>query len=113
MWADRLALALRPRPMLEAADLGTRMVQAQWPTLARTYLPACVLTLLVAASTWWWDPLAPTLVLFLLKPWMDRAVLMVFARAAFGQAVRARDIRQRDGLLNFGALLQSLNCRSL
>lgn len=113
MWAGRLALALRPRPMLEAADLGARMVQEQWPALARTYGPACLLTVLVAASTWWWDPLAPTLVLFMLKPWLDRAALMVFARAAFGQPVRARDVWQRDGLLGLRALLQSLTWRRL
>jgi hypothetical protein len=113
MWADRLALALRPRPMLEAADLGVRVVQACAPSLARAYAPACALVVLIAASTWWWDPLAPTLVLFLLKPWLDRALLHVFARAAFGQPVAAREVWHRGVLLSPVALLQALTLRRL
>jgi len=113
MWADRLALALRPRPMLEAADLGVRMVQEHAGTLARTYGPAAAIVVLLAASTWWWDPLAPTLVLFFLKPWLDRAALWVFARTAFDQPVRARDVWQRDALLNASAFLGALTLRRL
>src|SRR5262245_40340226 len=100
MWADRLALALRPRPMLESVDLGARMVQRHARVLARTYLPAAAIAVMLAASTWWWDPLAPTLVLFFLKPWLDRAALLVFARAAFGQQVVAREVWTSEGLLS-------------
>jgi hypothetical protein len=108
MWADRLALALRPRPMLESVDLGARMVQQHAGLLARTYLPAALVVAMLAASTWWWDPLAPTLVLFFLKPWLDRAVLLVFSRAAFGQTVTAREVWQSEGLLNLRGLLRGL-----
>lgn len=108
MWADRLALALRPRPMLESVDLGARMVQRHAGILARTYLPAAAIVALLAASTWWWDPLAPTLVIFFLKPWLDRAALLVFARAAFGQQVTAREVWMSDGLLNLRGLLRGL-----
>lgn len=113
MWADQLALALRPRPMMEAADLGARMVQREARTLARSYLPAAALTMMLAASTWWWDPLAPSLVLFMLKPWLDRALLLVFARTAFGQPVTAREIWQSDGLLSLRGLLRALTLARL
>lgn len=113
MWADQLALGLRPRPMMEAVDLGARMVQQQTDTLVRSYLPAAVLTMMLAASTWWWDPLAPSLVLFLLKPWLDRALLLVFARTAFGQPVVARDVWQSDGLLSLRGLLRGLSLARL
>jgi hypothetical protein len=113
MWADRLALALRPRPMLESVDLGARMVQQHAGLLARTYLPAALVVVMLAASTWWWDPLAPTLVLFFLKPWLDRAVLLVFSRAAFGQTVTAREIWQSEGLLNLRGLLRGLTLMRL
>jgi hypothetical protein len=99
--------------MMEAADLGVRMVQAHAGALARTYGPAAAIVLLLAASTWWWDPLAPTLVLFFLKPWLDRAALWVFARTAFSQPVAARDVWQRDGLLSANGFVAALTLRRL
>lgn len=113
MWADRLALALRPRPMLESVDLGARMVQRHAGLLARTYLPAAAITAMLAASTWWWGPLAPTLLLFFLKPWLDRAALLVFARAAFGQQASAREVWTSDGLLNLRGLLRGVTLARL
>ncbi|MEK8031397.1 hypothetical protein AACH06_11260 [Ideonella sp. DXS29W] len=108
MWADRLALGLRPRLMLESVDLGARMVQQHAATLARAYLPAAALLAMVAASTWWWDPLAPMLVFFLFKPWLDRAALLVFARTAFGQPVAARDVWHADGLLTWRGIARAV-----
>lgn len=113
MRADRLALALRPRPMLESVDLGARMVQRHAGLLVRTYLPAAAITGMLAASTWWWGALAPTLVLFFLKPWLDRAALLVFARTAFGQRVSAREVWTSDGLLNLRGLLRGLTLARL
>jgi hypothetical protein len=113
MWADRLALGLRPRPMHEAADLGVRMVQESAGTLARTYGPAALIAVLLAASAWKWMPLAPTLVLCFLKPWLDRALLHVFARTAFGQPVAAREVWQREVLLSFSGFMGALTSRRL
>lgn len=113
MWADRLALALRPRPMLEAADLGVRMVQQQAGSLGRAYLPAALIVALLAASTWWIDALAPAVALFFLKPWLDRAALLVFSRAAFGQATAVRDAWQSQVLLSPAGLFSALTAARL
>lgn len=113
MWADRLTLALRPRPMLEAADLGVRLAQQQAGTVARVYGPAALIVLMLALSTWWIAPLAPTVVLFFAKPWLDRAALLVFSHAAFGQPTAAAEAWQRRALLNLGGLVSALTLARL
>jgi len=92
MRADATLVQLRPRPMFEAADLGVRLVQASaWP-LVRCVLPVwVVLTLLCLALqplAWW----APSLALWWAKPWLDRSLLFVLARAVFRQDSRFADL---------------------
>lgn len=92
MNVDAIALALRPRPMLEASDLGVRLVQRHardvwgvwWPVLAAVVALAFVPA--VFGSAW------PALVIFVAKPWLDRTILYVLARAAFGQRTRFADV---------------------
>lgn len=113
MWADRLTLALRPRPMLEAADLGVRLAQRHAGTMARVYGPAALIVLLLALSTWRIAPLAPTVVLFFAKPWLDRAALLVFSHAAFGQPTAAAEAWQRHTLLSLSGLVAALTLARL
>ena len=82
MQLDRLAVQLRLRNPWEAIDLGFAMVRtwartvyAAWLTL---FVPLCVLALLVLPWQWaivlvWW-----------LKPALDRVVLHVLAAGVFG-----------------------------
>lgn len=87
MRVDAIALELRPRPVYEAADLGVRLVQSCWPSLLRCHLPVMVLlTLSLALVQVLWGVNAWLLVVFLGKPFIDRAILFVLARAAFGQS---------------------------
>ena len=86
---DRLAVQLRPRNPWEAIDLGFAMVRtwartvyAAWLTL---FVPLCVLALLVLPWQWaivlvWW-----------LKPALDRIVLHVLAAGVFGELPRLRE----------------------
>jgi hypothetical protein len=86
---DRLAVQLRLRNPWEAIDLGFAMVRtwarpvyAAWLAL---FVPLCVLALLVLPSQWavvlvWW-----------LKPALDRVVLHVLAAGVFGELPRLRD----------------------
>lgn len=103
MRVDALALELRPRPAYEAADLGVRLVQSCWPSLLRCHLPvmallALLLTLLqTQAGVNLWLP-----VIFLAKPFIDRAILFVLARAAFGQASGWSDAWRARRALWFG-----------
>ena len=89
MQLDRLAVQLRLRNPWEAIDLGFAMVRtwartvyAAWLTL---FVPLCVLALLVLPWQWaivlvWW-----------LKPALDRVVLHVLAAGVFGDLPRLRD----------------------
>jgi hypothetical protein len=86
---DRLSVALRLRNPWEAIDLGFAMVRA-WmrevygPWLA-VFVPLCALALVLLPPLWavmlvWW-----------LKPVLDRVVLQVLASGVFGALPRIRD----------------------
>jgi hypothetical protein len=86
---DRLAVQLRLRNPWEAIDLGFAMVRTWARTVYAAWLvlfvPLCVLALLVLPSPWavvlvWW-----------LKPALDRVVLHVLAAGVFGDLPRLRD----------------------
>ena len=98
MKIDSLAFRMRPRAPHEAADLGIRLCQARAREVYRCYLavaiPMCLLSLsLFEVRTW-----LPALFLWWAKPWLDRTVLFVLARAAFGQSTTLGDLwrNQRD-----------------
>ena len=81
---EGLRVAARPRSPWEAADLGLALLRAQaWPVyrawLAALLPLALILTVACRQSPW----LAP-LILWWLKPALDRPVLHVLARATFG-----------------------------
>jgi hypothetical protein len=92
MKVDALAIELRPRPMGEAADLGMRLVQAHagsvWRTCAPVFLAVALLALCTVSIANW----LPMLVIFWLKPWIDRSILFVLSRAVFGQPTRFSDL---------------------
>jgi hypothetical protein len=83
---DRLRLAVRPRSPWAAADLGLALLRAEAGPVYRVWLAillpaALVLALLCRDHPW----LAP-LILWWLKPALDRPVLHVLATATFGEA---------------------------
>lgn len=85
MQVDSLVLRLRPRAPFEAADLGARLCQQSAASVYRCYLAVALpLTTLCIASfqiAHW----LPALALWCCKPWLDRTILFVLSRAAFGQ----------------------------
>jgi hypothetical protein len=86
MRAEQLQLALRPRPMFEAADLGVRMAQQGAVSLRRAYLPFALLAVVACGSTIELASWLPLLLLWWLKPWLDSVLLHVYARQAFGES---------------------------
>lgn len=87
-----IALDLRPRSMAEAGDLGVRLVGSCRRSLWRSCGPVYLVVLMLALSTielGFWLPLT---VLFWLKPWLDRTLLFVLARATFGQTTEFADV---------------------
>ena len=97
MKVEGFALRLRPRSGWESADLGVRLAQhcsaSVYPCLLLAFIPVLLLTLACYQAS------ASLALLFLwwAKPWLDRSVLFVLARAAFGQATRPLDLWRARG----------------
>jgi hypothetical protein len=91
MKAEQLQLALRPRPAYEAVDLGVRMTQRGAGSLCQAYLPFALLLAVACGATIELAAWLPSLLLWWLKPWLDRILLNVYARQAFGESTRFAD----------------------
>ncbi len=94
MQIDSLALRMRPRAPLEAADLGVRLgkdaARSVYACYAVVYVPVVALAFASFEIAAW----LPALVLFFAKPWLDRTILFVLSRAAFGQRTTPRQLWQ-------------------
>jgi len=89
---DALALQMRPRAPHEAADLGIRLCQASAREVYTCYLAVAIPLSLLAMSLFEIRTWLPFVVLWCAKPWLDRTVLYVLSRAAFGQRTTLRDL---------------------
>lgn len=78
--------------MSEAIDLGIRLVQANarsvWASFAPVYLIVAMIALASGAVATW----LPAMIIFWLKPWLDRTLLFVLSRAVFGTKTRLADV---------------------
>lgn len=92
MKIDALAVRLRPRSPLEAADLGVRLCQSAarsiYPGYALVAIPVIVLAMASREIAVW----LPSLLIWWVKPWLDRTILFILSRAAFGQRTGAADL---------------------
>ena len=98
MQIDALAVRLRSRTPTEASDLGVRLCQHASRSIFPCFLCAAVPVVGVALASYDLAPWLPALVLWWSKPWLDRTILFVLSRAAFGQRTSPRDVwrAQRD-----------------
>lgn len=92
MRIDSLALQMRPRAPHEAADLGVKLCQATRGAVYRCYLLVALPMALLSLSLFEISPWFPALLMWWSKPWLDRSVLFVLARAAFGQQTTVGDL---------------------
>jgi hypothetical protein len=92
MRIEALAVTLRPRPMSEAADLGQRLVQVHARSVWRCYWPVWAAVMLLSLATVEIAAWLPGLLIFWLKPWLDRSLLFVLSRAVFGEATSWSDL---------------------
>lgn len=113
MRVEGLAVALRPRSQSEACDLGVALVRAHAGSIWRCYTPLLLVVAVLALCTVDLYGWLPVLIVFWLKPWLDRALLFVMSRAVFGEATRWADLwRARRHVLG-GQLLRTLLWRRL
>jgi hypothetical protein len=97
MQLEALALRMRPRAPLEAADLGVRLCQGAASSVYACYAVAYVPILALALVSFEIASWLPALFLFSAKPWLDRTILFVLSRAAFGQPTTVRQLWEARG----------------
>jgi hypothetical protein len=102
---DAFAVRLRPRTPLEAADLGVRLCQSTarsvYPCYGIVALPVIVLALASFEIASW----LPALLIWCAKPWLDRTILFVLSRAAFGQRTTVADVWRAQRQVWWGQFL--------
>ena len=113
MRIDALAVELRPRPMAEAADLGVLLVRTQARSLWRTFTPVFGVVMLATLATVQISPWLPSLLILWLKPWLDRSLLFVLSRAAFGQPTNFADLWHHRATVWWDQWLSALLWRRL
>jgi hypothetical protein len=90
---DAIAIRLRQRAPMEAADLGVRLCQVHARSVWRCYLIVAVPFMALALATFELAPTwLPMTIIWWGKPWLDRTILFVLARAAFGQSTTPGDL---------------------
>ena len=113
MQIDSLVLRMRPRTPLEAADLGVRLCQSVARQVYSCYwgigLPVAALALSTFELAGW----LPALLIWWTKPWLDRTILFVLSRAAFGQYTTLNDVWNAQRHVWWGQLLPTLTTRRL
>lgn len=92
MQVDALALKLRPRTPYESADLGVRLCQSAWRDIYRCYAAVGIPVMMLCLASIEIAPWLPVLAMWWLKPWLDRTILFVLSRAAFGQSTSLKDL---------------------
>src|SRR3954468_15946299 len=113
MRIDALAVRLRQRTPLEAADLGVRLCQHAARSVFPCYAMALVPVVALAAASLQLAPSLAGLTLWIAKPWLDRTILFVLSRAAFGQATTAADLWRAQRDVWWRQLLFTLTIRRL
>ncbi|WP_077037109.1 hypothetical protein [Pelomonas sp. KK5] len=113
MRVEGLAVMLRPRSQGEACDLGQALVRAHAGSIWRCFAPVFAVVAALALCTVELGAGGPILVVFLLKPWLDRTLLFVLARAVFGLPTRWADVWGARGQVFTGQLLRTLFWRRL
>jgi hypothetical protein len=83
---------------MEAADLGVRLCQSAAHSIYACYAIVAVPVIVLAVASVEIAAWLPGLVIWCAKPWLDRTILFVLSRAAFGQPTRLSDVwlAQRD-----------------
>ena len=113
MKVEAIALQLRPRSMSEAADLGVRLVQANARSVWFTFAPVYGVVVMVALASGAVATWLPALLIFWLKPWLDRTLLFVLSRAVFGTPTTLADVWAAQQQVWWQGLLASLTTRRL
>ena len=92
MRIDAIAVRLRPRSNMEATDLGVRLCQSAARPVFKCCWAVGIPTFALFLATYEIADWLPLLLIWMAKPWLDRTILFVLSRAAFGQTTSVADL---------------------
>jgi hypothetical protein len=98
---------------MEAADLGTRLCQSAARDVYGCLLVAAIPVALASAASAEVAIWLPTLMMWWAKPWLDRTILFVLSRAAFGQRTTLVDLWRHQRQVWWSQLLHTFTERRL
>jgi hypothetical protein len=110
---DALAVRLRPRNAMEASDLGVRLCQHAAGSVYSCFAAVAVPVMAFIIATYQIADWLPALALWWIKPWLDRTILYVLGRAAFGQTTSPRDVWRAQRQVWWNQLFFTLTLRRL
>jgi hypothetical protein len=111
---DAIAIRLRQRAPMEAADLGVRLCQVHARAIWRCYLVVAVPFIAISLASFELAPTwLPVTLIWWGKPWLDRTILFVLARAAFGQTTTPGDLWQAQRRVWWSQLFSTWTWRRL
>lgn len=108
MQIDALAVRLRPRTSMEAADLGVRLCQSAARSVYPLYLRVAIPIVILAVASFEIADWLPMLAIWWLKPWLDRTILFALSRAVFNQKTSWRDLWASRRQVWFAQILLAL-----
>jgi hypothetical protein len=77
---------------MEAADLGVRLCQSVASSVYLCYAVVALPVVAIALASFEVASWLPAVLLWCAKPWLDRTILFVLSRAAFGKATSPADV---------------------
>jgi hypothetical protein len=98
---------------MEAADLGVRLCQDSAPSVYRCYLLVAIPVMAFTLASYEVAAWIPVFALMWAKPWLDRTILFVLSRAAFGQTTTVRDLWQAQRQVWWSQLFRTWTMRRL
>lgn len=113
MRVESFAIRLRPRSNLEAVDLGVRLCQSTAGPAYRCYIAVALPWILLSLATVEIASWLPSLLIWLAKPWLDRTILFVLSRAAFGESTTLRDVWREQRQVWWSQLLRTWTIQRL
>jgi hypothetical protein len=110
---ESFAIRLRQRSAMEAADLGVRLCQNSASSVFRCYFVVAIPIMVFALASFEIASWLPAFAVWWLKPWLDRTILFVLARSAFGQPTSIKDLWKAQRQVWWSGLFRSITTRRL
>ncbi|MGD8595249.1 MAG: DUF4129 domain-containing protein, partial [Gammaproteobacteria bacterium] len=92
MRLDNITVALRPRSVWEAIDLGFGMARLWWSPLLKSWLLLALPVFVILSAAFYQYPFVASLLFWWLKPAYEQLPLVYLSRALFQQPMTFREL---------------------